>query len=263
MSNKTRVDLHNHTPLCNHANGEMEEFILKAIEMKIDVYGFSDHAPMEFDPKYRMSFEQKPSYEAEVLRLKEKYKNEIKILLAYEVDFLENRISDEVMNTKVDYFIGSVHFIDEWGFDNPEFIGKYKHKNIDTIWEEYFEAIEKLAKSSLFDIVGHIDLIKVFNFLPKKDIRSIVQKSLKAIKKSDMVIELNPAGLRKPVKEQYPSKDILEVAYELDIPITFGSDAHAVKQIGFKYEDLVLLAKEIGYTKCASFDNRERTLVSF
>ncbi|OUR71833.1 histidinol phosphate phosphatase, partial [Arcobacter sp. 31_11_sub10_T18] len=83
------------------------------------------------------------------------------------------------------------------------------------------------------------------------------------IKKSNMAIELNPAGLRKPVAEQYPSRDILEVAYELDIPITFGSDAHAVKQIGFKYKELVSLAKEIGYTKCASFDNRERTLVSF
>ena len=55
--------------------------------------------------------------------------SEIHILLGYEVDFLPNRISDDVMNTKVDYFIGSVHFIDEWGFDNPEFIGKYKHKD--------------------------------------------------------------------------------------------------------------------------------------
>jgi len=263
MNKKVRVDLHNHTPLCNHANGEMEEFILRAIEKKIDVYGFSDHAPMEYDPKYRMSFEQKEFYETQVLFLKEKYKDDIKILLAYEVDFLENRISHEVMNTKVGYFIGSVHFIDEWGFDNPEFIGRYKHQDIDKIWEEYFEAIEKLAKSNLFDIVGHIDLIKVFNFLPKKDIRSIVQNSLKEIKKSNMAIELNPAGLRKPVAEQYPSRDILEVAYELDIPITFGSDAHAVKQIGFKYEELVLLAKEIGYTKCASYENRERTLVSF
>jgi|GEM_PF-2200311 len=76
MNKKVRVDLHNHTPLCNHANGEMEEFILRAIEKKIDVYGFSDHAPMEYDPKYRMSFEQKEFYETQVLFLKEKYKDD-------------------------------------------------------------------------------------------------------------------------------------------------------------------------------------------
>ena len=54
-----RVDLHNHTTFCNHANGTMEEYILKAIDLGIDIFGFSDHAPMDFDPKYRMTFEQK------------------------------------------------------------------------------------------------------------------------------------------------------------------------------------------------------------
>ncbi len=258
-----RVDLHNHTTLCNHANGSMEEYIQKAIEKGIDIFGFSDHAPMNFDKKYRMTFDQKSFYESEVLKLKEKYKNDIKILLGYEVDYLPNRISDDIINSKVDYLIGSVHFIDEWGFDNPEFIGAYKNKDIDLIWDEYFEAIKLMAKSELFDIVGHIDLIKVFNFLPKKNIKQIVQPSLKQIKKSNMVLELNPAGLRKPVKEQYPSRDILEVAFELDIPITFGSDAHEINQIGFEYDTIVKIAKDIGYTKCMTFENRDKEQILF
>jgi len=258
-----RIDLHNHTPLCNHANGSMNDYVLRAIELGIDVYGFSDHAPMSFDPKYRMTFEQKRSYEKEVSHLKEQYKNQIKILLGYEVDYLGNHISKEVMDTKVDYFIGSVHFIHEWGFDNPEFIGVYKDKDIDLIWQEYFDAIEQMAKSNLFDIVGHIDLIKVFNFMPKKNIKEIVKPALKQIKKSNMVLELNPAGLRKPVKEQYPSCDILELAYELNIPITFGSDAHEIEQVGFQYDTVSSLAKKIGYTKCATFENRDRHLVTF
>lgn len=130
-----RVDLHNHTPLCNHANGSMEEFVQKAIELNIDVYGFSDHAPMPFDPKYRMDLSQKDEYEKSIDFLKEKYKNKIEILKAYEVDFMQNSslMLDEVLSSKVDYLIGSVHFIQEpnselWGFDNPEFIGKYKEK---------------------------------------------------------------------------------------------------------------------------------------
>lgn len=265
-----RVDLHNHTTLCNHAEGTMEEYVKKAIEMKIDVFGFSEHAPMDFDPKYRMNLALKDFYENEVKDLKEKYKNYIEILLAYEVDFMQNRtlILDEILNSKVDYLIGSVHFIQEknndlWGFDNPEFIGKYKEKNIDDIWTDYFTAIEEMAKSNYFDIVGHFDLIKVFKYLPNKDIRLIAKDALLAIKKSGMVLEVNAAGLRKPISEPYPSRNLLEMAYEMNIPITFSSDAHAVEQIGFKYEEIIQLVKEIGYSKCITFRDRDKQLVSF
>jgi len=33
----------------------MEEYIQKAIKQNIKIFGFSEHAPMEFDKKYRMS----------------------------------------------------------------------------------------------------------------------------------------------------------------------------------------------------------------
>ena len=262
-----RVDLHNHTTLCNHANGTVEQYVQRAIELGIDQYGFSDHAPMNFDPKYRMDISQKALYEKWVLDAKEKYKNQIKILLAYEVDYLEGYILDEIINSKVDYLIGSVHFLknknDMWGFDNPEFIGVYESKDIDTIWLEYFDAIKSMAKTQLFDIVGHFDLIKVFRFLPKKDIRILANDALKQIKKSGMVLEINPAGLRKPIGETYPSKQLLELAYEMNIDITFGSDANEIEQVGFKYDEVVSLAKEIGYTKCITFDNREKIKIDF
>lgn len=262
-----RVDLHNHTTLCNHANGTVEQYVQRAIELGIDQYGFSDHAPMNFDPKYRMDISQKALYEKWVLDAKEKYKNQIKILLAYEVDYLEGYILDDIINSKVDYLIGSVHFLknknDMWGFDNPEFIGVYESKDIDTIWLEYFDAIKSMAKTQSFDIVGHFDLIKVFRFLPKKDIRILANDALKQIKKSGMVLEINPAGLRKPIGETYPSKQLLELAYEMNIDITFGSDAHEIEQVGFKYDEVVSLAKEIGYTKCITFDNREKIKIDF
>lgn len=267
-----RVDLHNHTILCNHASGTVEDYIKTAIDLGIDVYGFTDHAPMDFDPKYRMSIIHKEFYENNVLHLKEKYKNEIEILLGYEVDYMQNiPMLDSILNADVDYLIGSIHFLEPkiknedepWGFDNPEFIGKYEKQNIDDIWIDYFEVVESMAKSNKFDVIGHLDLIKVFKFLPKKDIKTIALNSLKAIKKSNMTIEINSAGLRKPIAEQYPSRDLLELAYELNIPITFSSDAHSTEQIGFAYDVVTSLAKEVGYSKCAVFRNRDRELVSF
>lgn len=260
-----RVDLHNHTYLCNHANGTMDQYVQKAIELGIDVYGFSEHAPMKnFDDGYRLTLDKKELYEKSVFELKEKYKDQIEILFAYEVDFIEgDYILDEVINTKVDYFIGSVHYLGKWGFDNPEYIAEYENKDIDLIWEEYFRAVELMAKSGKFDIVGHLDLIKIFKYLPKKDVRVIADNALKAIKQANMAIEINSAGYRKPIAEQYPSRELLERAYELEIPITFSSDAHDVAQIGFEYIKATQLAKSIGYNKCTRFSQRDKKLVTF
>ena len=258
-----RVDLHNHTPLCNHATGTPREYVLKAIDEGIDIFGFSDHNPMDFDEKYRMSFEQMAQYEQEILNLKEEFKEQIEIRLAYEVDYLPEHMDSRVLNANVDYLIGSVHFLNKWGFDNPEFIGEYKNKDIDKIWQEYFDAIEAMAKSGYFNIVGHIDLIKVFNFKPKKDIKSIAKNAIKAIKNAGMAVEINTAGLRKPVAEQYPSRQILEMCYENAIPITFGSDAHSIEQIGFAYPQAVELAKEVGYSECVSFVSKNMQMHKF
>jgi len=258
-----RIDLHNHTTRCNHAKGSMENYIKRAIELGVDIYGFSEHAPMDFDQHYRLKFEEMNAYVLDVKHLKEKYQDDIKILLGYEVDYLKGHLDNRVLDADVDYLIGSVHFLGEWGFDNPEFIDEYKNKNINDIWQEYFDSIEDMAKTEQFNIVGHLDLIKVFNFMPTKDIRLIASKALKTIKKSNMVIELNSAGLRKPVKEIYPSPLLLEMAYELDIPITFSSDAHAIGQIGYKYEEATQLAKKIGYTQAVTFEQREQQLITF
>jgi len=258
-----RIDLHNHTTRCNHAKGSMDAYIQRAIKLEIDIYGFSEHAPMNFDSYYRLDFNQMNAYENDVLNLKKKYKDEIKIILGYEVDYLKGYMDERVLKSKVDYLIGSVHFLGEWGFDNPEFNHEYKKRDIDQIWQEYFDNIEAMAKTGYFNIVGHLDLIKIFNFMPKRDIRLIAQNSLKAIKKSNMVIELNSAGLRKPIKEIYPSPLLLEMAYELDIPITFSSDAHAIGQIGFKYNEVIELAKKVGYSKAVTFEQRQPQLITF
>lgn len=258
-----RIDIHNHTTRCNHAEGTVDEYIQRAIELGIDIYGFSEHAPMDFDEKYRLSFDEMSLYEKDVLDAKDRYANQIEILLGYEVDWLPNHMSETVLKSKVDYLVGSVHFLDKWGFDNPEFISGYKDRDIDEVWQVYFDTIENMAKSELFDIVGHMDLMKVFKFLPNKDMRIMAKGAFNAIKKANMTIEINSSGLRKPIGEIYPSRELLEVAYELDIPITLSSDAHKVEQIGYGYDEIISLAKAVGYTKVMNFRNRDRQLVNF
>ena len=258
-----KVDLHNHTILCNHAEGDLCLYVEEAITQGIDKYGVSDHAPMDFDPKYRMSFEQMYEYKNMVKNVQEKYKDKIDVLFAYEVDYLPDHMDKRVLDAEVDYLIGSAHFIDKWGFDNPEFIGKYQGADIDTIWQEYFDLIRDMAQTGYFDIVGHLDLIKVFKFMPKNDVTKIAEEALQAIKNADMVLELNVAGYRKPCAEPYPSKSLLTRAFELDIPITFSSDAHKPEQVGLYRQEIEDFARSVGYTQCAYFKNRKRFMVDF
>jgi len=258
-----KVDLHNHTVLCNHAEGTMEAYVERALALGIDVFGFSDHAPMHFDPHYRMGFDQTEAYRREVLQLRERYAGRIEVLFAYEVDYLPGYMDERILEADVDYLIGSVHFIDQWGFDNPEFIGRYEHEDIDRIWKEYFALIEAMARSRRFDIVGHLDLIKVFKFLPNEPVTAIAEAALDAIGAADMAIELNVAGYRKPVAEAYPSRELLRMARERRIPITFGSDAHSPAQVGLYRQEIEALARSAGYRECATYSRRERTMVEF
>ena len=85
---------------CNHATGSVDDYIEKAIELGINEYGFSCHAPMNYDPKYRMKLEEKVIYEKWINDAKEKYKDKIKVLLAYEVDYLNGYVLDEILNSK-------------------------------------------------------------------------------------------------------------------------------------------------------------------
>jgi histidinol-phosphatase (PHP family) len=110
------IDLHNHTTYCNHATGEIDEYIQKAIDLGIDIYGFSEHAPMEFDYKYRLSFDLMQEYQDKINQAKKRYKDQIQIKLGYEVDYLPNYIDKRVIDIDVDYLIVSVHFLNKWGF---------------------------------------------------------------------------------------------------------------------------------------------------
>jgi len=106
-------------------------------------------------------------------------------------------------------------------------------------------------------------LMKVFNFLPHKDVRLIARDAIKAIKKADMAIEINPAGLRKPVLEQYPSASLMELIAEHDIPITFGSDAHATEHIGFSREVMIRDAGASGlHSHAGAWERGKRGRVS-
>jgi len=129
-------------------------------------------------------------------------------------------------------------------------------------WREYFKLVAKLADTGMYDVFGHLDLPKKFGFRPsEKQQKEMIQPALDRIAAAGMAIEINTSGLRRPVKEIYPSPLILQLAREREIPITFGSDSHMPSQVGLFFPEALKLAKDCGYTQCARFRNREKRLV--
>jgi histidinol-phosphatase (PHP family) len=116
-----------------------------------------------------------------------------------------------------------------------------------------------MVESGRFDIIGHFDLPKKFGYYPSsmEKIGKMVKNIFKVAAKNKMAIEINTAGLRKPVKEMYPSLEILKMANEAGVLLTLGSDSHSPNEIAANFAEAVQLAKSAGYDKICSFNQRK------
>lgn len=261
-------DYHMHTPLCHHAAGEPVDYARRAVETGLTEIGFSDHSPMlrdDFD-NWRMRNDQLAEYVEKVRRAQKDFP-QLTIRLALEVDYLpgqEEWIRDLAAREPWDYFIGSVHYVsDSWAIDDPSKLSEWKHRDSFEVWSAYFERLTWAAESGLFEIIGHTDLPKKFGHKPTQDCAPLYETFLTAARKHDCAIELNTAGLRKECREIYPSRDILQRAFEKGVAITFGSDAHAPGEVGMNFAEAIQLARSVGYTESRRFEKRRGRPVLF
>lgn len=227
----------------------LKKFLIMARERQIMELGFAEHD--EFISRI----------DTKVLkRLQEEFPD-IKLRLGLEVDYIPGRedyIRQLSQSYDFDYIIGSVHFIDGWGFDHPDFRHLFEEKDIDQVYSRYFELVRMAIDSSLFDIIGHLDLIKIWGHRPRQhDVLFHVKPLLNSIKATDMIIEINSAGLRKPVGEIYPQQEIIDLVASKQIAVTLGSDAHHPQQIGEGLQEALGVLINAGFTHLASLQQRQ------
>lgn len=188
--------------------------------------------------------------------------------LGIECDFIpgaEERIESLLGARDFDYVVGSVHFIgdgdaaiDHKGFDVWEGNG-----DPDEVWRRYFEMVAAAARSGLFDILAHPDLVKVWGRatpLPERDLRAFYEPAVEAIAESGIAVEISTAGIRKPVGELYPSRQLAEMCVEAGASFALSSDAHLPDQVGFEYDRAVQFMDELGIGELCVFEQRQRSL---
>lgn len=249
------VDYHTHP----YAHGEKEvtlselkSFVNQAEKRGLKELGFSDHDMLLEEIEWK--------------KLKSIRDNtDLSLKLGLEIDYKpgkEKQIKKWLRKFPLDYCIGSVHFIGEWNFDHPDYRDRFEQRNIDEIYRNYYQLLERAVNTDLFDIVGHFDLVKIFNFYPKQlSLSSLVEPVLDKIKEQGLVIEINTNGLNKPVQEIYPSPKIIKWMKEKEIPVTLGSDAHQAGRVGENFEQMVQVLKKTGYEKIAVFKNRQQNFI--
>ena len=256
------ADYHMHTPLCGHAVGEPAEYVRHGIKAGLKEMGFSDHAPLvsHRDPKITMDFDRLPTYLKMIEDVQKQFAKEITVKISLEADFIpgyEAKTKQIITGYSYDYIIGSVHFIKTWGFDDPAERTAWKSKDVNQVYHDYYELLRQSARSGMFDIIGHCDLVKKFGHRATENMFDEVKKTAKVFKETGVAIEINTAGLRKPVKEMYPSLDCLKIYREAGVPLTFGSDAHAPEDVAKDFDKAIALAKTAGFKEYLTFKQRK------
>ncbi|WP_299093793.1 histidinol-phosphatase [uncultured Metabacillus sp.] len=266
-----KFDLHTHNELCGHAIGTIEDYVKQAIEYGLDYIGISDHSPYFYSeedqlyPTIAMAKSDFVPYIEEVMRLKEKYKDKIHVLLGMESDFYPNYIDiyrDQYLLHPFDYIIGSVHYVQDLNiFKKGRWEGLTTQEQV-RVKEEYYDLIQQSARSGVFQILGHIDAMKGF-YPAFSDIETgAVEETLKVIGEEDIAIEINTSGKTKDCGGWYPSDDILERALFYNVKVTFGSDSHKPERIGDEFEQVKKRLKEIGFKEWAYFVEKKRVMTA-
>jgi histidinol-phosphatase (PHP family) len=156
-----------------------------------------------------------------------------------------------------DLVLGSIHYLHDWGFDNPDYRKEWESVDVTGVWKTYFSLLTDLVGLRLFDVLAHFDLPKKFGHRLRDPVmKELVQPVLDRVSKAGMAMEINTSGWRREVAEAYPSPLILSLARERDIPITFGSDSHQPNEVGYAFDRAVQLAREVGYTHSLQFRQR-------
>jgi histidinol-phosphatase (PHP family) len=257
------ADYHTHTPLCRHAEGEPEAFVDAALAAGLTEYGISDHAPQRPEPfdDWRMMEDELPEYFEWIKKARAHAGGRIPIRAGLECDWLngcKDWIADLASRFEWDYLIGSVHYLGDWDFDNPKWLGRWAESDVATVWDHYWKTYARMAESGWFDILGHPDLVKKFSFHPAGDLTRYYEPAVDAIAASGCAIELNTAGWYKPCAEAYPAMGFLELACSAGVPLVISSDAHAPREIGRDFSKAIELAKAAGYRDTQLFEKRRR-----
>jgi len=249
---------HIHSTYSDGAAG-ISEIVAAARSKGFTSIGISDHLvlhPQIPSVSWAMPLELLDQYVAEVRQIScRERKSGMTVLLGLEVDWFpaSSRAAELealMQRHQFDYLIGSVHFVERFAIDSSAADwAACSTAEIDQRQCAYWQAIADLARHGRqFCFLGHLDLVKKFNYHGSAAIQPEIDTALQAIADSQLLIEINTAGWDKPCGEAYPSAALLQRCAQLGIGAILSDDAHCPADLGRHYVRAQQFAAAAGVT---------------
>lgn len=260
-----KINYHIHT-VFSDGDSSIMDYCETAIQRGFEEIAFTDHLTVFPDgstENHSLNTSKIENYVKEVKAASGKYGGSVTIKLGVEVDYIpgNEKIVEKILKSyDFDLVIGSVHFVEGVCIDSSRqrvLVEKMvREDGFDSLYSKYLDLVGMAVETGFFDIVGHIDLVKIWGFNPSNGFED-EQKVLELIRRKRLCLEVSSRGLRQPVNSIYPSPRILKKAFELGIPITIGTDAHSIGEIDYAYNVLIEYIGTIGYDHITVFSKRK------
>lgn len=240
-------NFHTHTPY-GDGHSSAAEYAREAVDRGMAAIGLSEHGPLGPDISWTVSADSVEAYRAEVMALRREYAGTLQIFCGLECDWWPLRAEwlDRAFAGGWDYLIGSVHFVttSEGTWQVDESPAKFQQGvdeafggNVRAACDAFWEMERQAALSGRFQILAHLDLVKKYNkdcrfFDPRERwYQEMAFAAVDAAARAGIIVEVNTAGLDKPIAEYYPSPQILERCIEKKVRLTLSADAHRAQDV--------------------------------
>lgn len=244
------IDYHLHSTFSLDGASPPHSYVKAAEQHDLREIGFAEH--LDLDPNlWGFNFLDYPQYFKTLEDLRTTAS--IPIRCGMEVSYqprLEGTIRKYLSGTACDFVIGSVHEVNGVTM-NHSFFEQFRP-------QEYFEAVEDLITSGLFDIVGHLEYFRRWGGLyDPSQCSDEISHILQLLIEKNMVLEVNTSGLRHPARSTYPSFEVIRLYRELGGElISLGSDAHHVDCCAFQFSAISNQLKSEGFSVLTTFCRR-------
>lgn len=255
-------DFHMHSNFSEDCSTPMEATIESAIEKGFEQICFTEHVDYDYpDPDFTFDLDT-AAYEQKIREMQSQYADRITIKKGIEIGIqphLFERYDALLSNHTFDFIICSMHASDRKDLHNGDFFkGRTPEEAYRFYYEELLYCVERF---DYYSILGHIDLVKRYKTLDTdENFHDIIGEIFKTIIPKGKGIEVNTSGFAYGLGHAMPSRDILELYYDLGGEIiTIGSDAHKPEHVGHRFDEILAQLSNIGFRYIATFANQKPT----
>lgn len=243
----------------------IERFVERAAARGVDEIGFSEHVYYfrQTLPVWTLPYQiERCVYDLNAYcgAIVEAKRQGLPVKLGIEVDWLGERageLAGLLAPFPWDYELGSIHWIDGLAVDLEP--GLWARDSVEDVWRRYFTELAATARSGMFDVLSHPDLVKIFARRPAPAVvRELHERTAEAIAEAGVCVEVSSAGLRKQVGEVYPDSALLGACRARGVPITLAADAHVPGNVGRDLDRAVAHARAAGYETVTVLDRRRK-----